>query len=115
LDFSPLIVLRLKSVSKDSLPEDSSAASGIEKLCKKTANDIHECSNCCDVYSRKKLIVKCLSGSIWDERLKKFVQLFSDRRNEFMFAMSIHVTVGVEELKEGVMDIKAFTQDTNEK
>ena len=45
---------------------------------------------------RKKLLVKILTGPIWDEWLLKFVGNFMKRRKELKFTLTIHTTIGVD-------------------
>ena len=55
---------------------------------------------------RKKLLVKVFAGPIWEGRLLKFVGLFTDRRKEFGFALTLHTVAAVDSvvLKLGVVD-----------
>lgn len=68
----------------------------LQDLVDRTANDIKECANVCDTYSKKRLLVKVLKGPIWDDTLKGFIQLFTDRKAEFNFAISIHTGMAVD-------------------
>ena len=45
---------------------------------------------------RRILIVKILGGPIWEGRLVKFVGVFAKRREDFIFAMAAHTTIGVD-------------------
>ena len=45
---------------------------------------------------RKKLLVKVFAGPIWEGRLVQFVGVFTKRREQFEFTMTIHTTVGVD-------------------
>ena len=65
-------------------------------LVKRTANDIKECANVCDTYSKKRLLVKVLKGPIWDDMLKGFIQLFVDHKAEFTAAISLHTSLAVD-------------------
>ena len=47
----------------------------LQDLVDRTANDIKECANVCDTYSKKRLLVKVLKGPIWDDTLKGFIQM----------------------------------------
>ena len=68
----------------------------MQDLVDRTANDIKECANVCDTYSKKRLLVKVLKGPIWDDTLKGFIQLFADRKAEFNFAVSIHTGMAID-------------------
>ena len=72
----------------------------LDDLVKKTAADIKECANACDAYSKKRLLVKVLKGSVWDDIFKEYIQLFIDRRAEFNFAVSIHTGMAVDRVND---------------
>ena len=69
----------------------------MQSLVKQTADDIKNCANACDTYSKKKLIVKVIKGSVWDGTLKSFLDLFTARRKAFTFALAIHVGAGIDD------------------
>ena len=45
---------------------------------------------------RKKVLVKIFAGPVWEGRLLEFVGVFTKRREEFEFALTIHATIGVD-------------------
>ena len=45
---------------------------------------------------RKKTLVKILAGPVWGGRLVEFVGVFTKRRKEFEFTLTIHTTIGVD-------------------
>ena len=45
----------------------------------------------------KKILVKIFSGPVWEQRLVEFVGVFTNRRKEFILALSIHTAVAVDE------------------
>lgn len=69
----------------------------MQELVKRTADDIKTCANACDAYSKKKLLVKVLKSSSWDDKFKGFLTLFTDRRKAFTFALEMHVGKGVDD------------------
>jgi hypothetical protein len=72
-------------------------------------------STACDTYSKKKLVVKVLKGPIWEGRLVKFVEVFSKRRGQFEFALSIHTARGVDEANKALSTLDKTTQEMNAK
>ncbi|TBU40766.1 hypothetical protein BD309DRAFT_992844 [Dichomitus squalens] len=89
--------LQLQSVRADHVGRDGmTIRARLQDLVKRTANDIKECANVCDTYSKKRLLVKVLKGPVWDDTLKGFVQLFTDRKAEFNFAIAIHTGMAVD-------------------
>jgi hypothetical protein len=108
---------RLGSIKDVDTPhtDGSTTASRLTELCAQTATDIRSCSNACDAYKRKKLVVKCLAGPVWDGRLASYVESFTKRRQEFLFAMTIQTTIGVDELGRTVKDVEAVAREANER
>jgi hypothetical protein len=60
-------------------------------------------------------VVKCLAGPVWDNRLAVFVSLFSKRRDEFLFAMSVRTTMGMVELNQTAKNMAATSQAVDER
>ena len=71
----------------------------MQTLVDKTVEDIKACANACDTYAKKKLAVKVLRSSNWDDTFKGFIKTFSQRRHDFTYALSIHVGVAVDDAK----------------
>jgi hypothetical protein len=59
--------------------------------------------------------VKVLKGPIWEGRLVKFVEVFSKRRGQFEFALSIHTARGVDEANKALSTLDKTTQEMNAK
>jgi hypothetical protein len=64
---------------------------------------------------RKKLLVKIFAGPIWEKRLVEFVGVFTKRRDEFKFALSVHASTGVDAVKLELKDVHEVTADMSEK
>lgn len=60
-------------------------------------------------------LVKVLSGPVWEGRLAKYAAVFSKRRDEFEFALTIHVAKGVDNANQGIQRVEQTTQDLNAK
>jgi hypothetical protein len=104
--FTPLycvvfIVFSLRNVRTDNLkilaPDGTSIEDRLTSLAERTALDIRSCCNVCDTYTKKRLLAKVFQGSAWDVKLLSWVTLFSKRRKEFEFELSIHTSRGVDE------------------
>lgn len=106
----------------------------MQELAKVTADDIKDCANACDTYSKKKLIgscdfpltqpvispnilltVKVIQGPIWECKLLDFVGRFTKRRSEFEFALTIHTARGVDAANQTLSDVKKTTDEVNVK
>ncbi|PIL33406.1 hypothetical protein GSI_04028 [Ganoderma sinense ZZ0214-1] len=91
------VLLELQSVPADHAAKDGKTIDvRLTDSVMRTANDIKECANVCDTYSKKRLLVKVLKGPIWDDTLKGFIQLFADRKAEFNFAIVIHTGMAID-------------------
>jgi len=88
----------LKDVKNDKLPatDGPSIEDRLKSLVARTVDDIKLCSNACDTYVKKRLLAKVMLGSIWDAKLLDFVGLFTKRRQEFEFELSVHTSQGVD-------------------
>ncbi|KAI0656683.1 hypothetical protein C8Q70DRAFT_329984 [Cubamyces menziesii] len=92
-----LIQLRLIKDEEEPGPDGTTIKARMQELVKRTADDIKTCANACDAYSKKKLLVKVLKSSSWDDKFKGFLTLFTDRRKAFTFALEMHVGKGVDD------------------
>ncbi|KAI9464111.1 hypothetical protein BJY52DRAFT_887328 [Lactarius psammicola] len=92
------VLLLLRDVKNDKLiaPDGMSIEDRLKSLVERTADDIKKCSNVCDTYAKKKLLAKVFLGPVWDDKLLSWVTVFSKRRQEFEFELSIHTSQGVD-------------------
>ncbi|KAF9644577.1 hypothetical protein BDM02DRAFT_928516 [Thelephora ganbajun] len=92
------VLIQLKDVSdpKQVAPDGQTIEGRMQELCEAVAEDIKGCANACDTYLKKKILTKIFAGPIWEGRLLEFVGVFTKRRGEFEFALTIHTTVGVD-------------------
>ncbi|RPD53442.1 hypothetical protein L226DRAFT_516920 [Lentinus tigrinus ALCF2SS1-7] len=91
-------LLQLQNVRPNHVGRDGiTVGARLEDLVKDAAVDIKECANACDTYMRKRLLVKVIKGAIWDETLKGYVQTFADRKTAFVFALSIHTGMSIDQ------------------
>lgn len=59
-------------------------------------DDVKECANACDAYSKKKLLSKVVQSSRWDDVMQHFVKRFNKRRADIEFALAIHLGVNID-------------------
>ncbi|KAJ7846349.1 hypothetical protein B0H14DRAFT_934544 [Mycena olivaceomarginata] len=111
------VLIQLKNVkdAREKAPDGTTIEGRMQEIAKGTAEDIKDCANVCDTYSKKKLVVKVLKGPIWEGRLVKFVDVFSKRREQFEFALSIHTARGVDEANRTIGTVDKTTQEMNAK
>jgi hypothetical protein len=96
-------------------PDGRSIEDRLRSIVERTANDIKLCSNVCDTYSKKKLLTKVFLGPVWDDKLLRWVMLFSRRRREFEFELSIHTSQGVDKANAKLDFIGDATRALDEK
>ena len=87
----------------------------MKSIMERTADDIKKCSNVCDTYAKKKLLAKVFLSPVWDDRLLSWVTVFSKRRKEFEFELSIHTSQGVDKANAKLDDIGSATRALDEK
>ncbi|KAI0666577.1 hypothetical protein C8Q78DRAFT_1058203 [Trametes maxima] len=87
------VLIQLREVKDEDAPglDGTTIKARMEGLIALTADDIKACANACDTYSKKRLLVKVLKSSSWDDKFQSFLTLFADRRKAFMFALDMHV------------------------
>ena len=76
-------------------PDGRSIEDRWKPLIERTANDIKSCSSVCDTYAKKGLLAKIFKSPIWNDKLLSWATLFSNRRKQFEFELSIHTNQGV--------------------
>jgi hypothetical protein len=77
-------------------PDGRSIKDRMKSIVESTAEDIKKCSSMCDTYAKKKLLAKVFRGPAWNQKLLNWVSVFSNRRKEFEFELSIHTGQGVD-------------------
>ena len=111
-----LISSSLQNVESDKLvAPDGTITDRLKSLVDRTADDIKQCSNSCDTYTKKRLLAKVLLGSSWDAKLLEFVKLFTKRRREFEFELSIHTSRSIDEVSAKLGTMWGKTHALNEK
>jgi hypothetical protein len=107
----------LKDVENDKLiaPDGTGIKYRLRFLVTRTADDIKLCSNVCDAYVKKRLLVKVTLAQAWDAKLLGFVRLFNHRRREFEFELSIHIGQGVNMANAKLDAVGHETHTLNEK
>ena len=100
---------------KDVGPDGRTIEARLQGLSKKTADDIKNCANACDTYSKKRLLVKVLQGYVWEAKLVEFVGTFTQRRTEFEQALTMHIARTVHTMDATLVSVKLTTDAINEK
>ena len=110
-------ICSLRDVQNDKLiaPDGINIEDRLRSIVERTANDIKQCSNVCDTYAKKKLMTKVFLGPVWDDKLLSWVSLFSKRRKDFEFELSIHTSQGVDKANAKLDVIGEATKALDEK
>ncbi|KAJ7129233.1 hypothetical protein C8R44DRAFT_776236 [Mycena epipterygia] len=111
------VLTQLKNIkdAEEVAPDGTTIRGRMQEIVKNTAEDIKKCANTCDTYTKKKLIVKVLKGPVWEGKLVAFVGVFTKRRGEFEFALSMHTARGVDQANEAINLVDKTTQEMNAK
>ena len=96
-------------------PDGINIEDRLRSIVERTADDIKQCSNVCDTYAKKKLMTKVFLGPVWDDKLLSWVSLFSKRRKDFEFELSIHTSQGVDKANAKLDVIGETTRALDEK
>ena len=59
--------------------------------------------------------MKIFAGPVWEGRLLEFVGVFTNRRKEFEFSLTIHTAVGVDEANLKLDAVDERTAELNQK
>ena len=87
----------------------------MQGLTQQTADDIKNCANACDTYSKKRLLVKVLKGFVWEARLVEFVGTFQQRKTEFEQALTIRIARTVEKMDKTLAGVKDIADAINQR
>ncbi|KAF9242644.1 hypothetical protein BU15DRAFT_60359 [Melanogaster broomeanus] len=111
------ILLRLRYVRdpKQLFPDGTTIEGRMQQLMKDIADDITNCGNICDAYTKKSLVAKVFKGPVWEGRLADFADTFVRRRQEIELALSIHTTLGVDSANRALSDLQEGLQAVHDK
>ncbi|KAJ7126323.1 hypothetical protein C8R44DRAFT_980121 [Mycena epipterygia] len=111
------VLTQLRNVkdAEEVAPDGTTIKGRMQEIVKGTADDIKACANACDTYSKKRLVVKVLKGPIWEGKLVKFVGIFTKRRSELEFALSVHTALSVDSANRTISSVDQTTQEMNAK
>ncbi|KAF9220899.1 hypothetical protein BS17DRAFT_820097 [Gyrodon lividus] len=111
------ILLRLRYVRdpKQLFPDGTTLEGRMQQLMKDIADDITNCGNICDAYTKKSLVAKVFKGPVWETRLADFADTFVRRRQEIELALSIHTTLGVDSANHALSDLQDGLRSVHDK
>jgi hypothetical protein len=96
-------------------PDGTNITERLTPLVERTADDIKLCSTVCDTYAKKRLLAKVFQAPLWDNKLLSYVELFTKRRQDIEFELSIHTSRGVDKANAKLLTIEDQTKALNEK
>ncbi|KAK1220060.1 hypothetical protein PQX77_017201, partial [Marasmius sp. AFHP31] len=98
------ILVQLRAIPDGTKARNQSitVAGKMEPLCIQIGEDIRNCGNLCDMYSKQILIVKILKASIYEERLADMGQKLDDRQKELHFALAMFTAETIHSLKDSI-------------
>jgi hypothetical protein len=112
---SPFTSCSLKEVKNDKItaPDGASIEDRLKPLIERTADDIKGCSNVCDAYMKKRPLAKVMLSPAWDAKLLDFMNLFSTRRRDIQFQLTIHTSLGVDKANTKLDSIEDASRELN--
>ncbi|KAH9858598.1 hypothetical protein C2E23DRAFT_716767 [Lenzites betulinus] len=92
------VLVQLRSIKDEDAPgfDGMTIKARLQGLVERSAEDVKECANTCDAYSKERLLAKVFKSSSWDDKFKAFLSLFADRRRAFTFALEMHIGKAVD-------------------
>ena len=78
----------------------------MQGLIDKTVEDITNCANACNTYSKQKIWTKVVKCSSWDTQLQGYAKSFKTRCKEFQLALSLYIGQGVNMANDKLDDIE---------
>ncbi|THH27677.1 hypothetical protein EUX98_g6499, partial [Antrodiella citrinella] len=110
-----LIQLRDIKDPQDVGPDDRTIEARLQGLVKQTGDDVKDCANACDTYTKKRLLVKVLKGYVWETKLVGFVGTFVQRRTEFEQALMMHMARTMHAMEATLSSVRVTADAINEK
>jgi hypothetical protein len=104
-----LTVHRLKDISETDMiivMPDGSKKHQLADISQQAAKDIHECANCCDVYSKKRMLYKVLTGTHWEAELVRFACLFAGHKQDIQLALTVYTAARIDKISMHLSDAK---------
>ncbi|KAF8843364.1 hypothetical protein BDN67DRAFT_924335 [Paxillus ammoniavirescens] len=112
---SILLQLRYVRDPKQMFPDGTTLEGRMQQLMKDIAEDITNCGNICDAYTKKSLVAKVFKGPVWETRLADFADVFVHRRQEIELSLAIHTTLGVDNANHTLSDLQDGLRKVHDK
>lgn len=95
-------VHRLTNIKDPSIVdmEGATVEGRMQGLIKQIADDIKRCANVCDVWSKMRVLARILKAPFWEGTFVGFVNTFTQRRTDLVFAMSMHTARGIDHISD---------------
>ncbi|KIJ42134.1 hypothetical protein M422DRAFT_254828 [Sphaerobolus stellatus SS14] len=96
------VLYRLQDISKKKAERRGEKVKDIfgfslKDISEKAALDMKKCGSACDLYGKKRLVIKVLNSTFWQSTFTEFLRKFAQHRQDFEFALTIHIAGAVEE------------------
>ena len=85
----------------------------MQGLIDQAKEDITNCANSCDAYSKKRLLVKVLLGQIWEAKFIALGTTFAEHRIRFHQILAMHASTGIDAIRVNLGDMEKALQETN--
>ena len=128
-------LLQLQTIQDPEIvnPNDGLTIEGrMQQLMVQIAEDIKQCGNACDKYSKNGVvceslptllnifshshcIVRVIKSPIWEGRLAQYADVFAERKKEIHFALASHTALGVDTANRNLLTVQADISKVNHK
>ncbi|KAJ7073257.1 hypothetical protein B0H15DRAFT_793050 [Mycena belliarum] len=107
-------LLLLKIIEPDALRGGKTVAATLSGVCTLIAEDIKNCGNLCDKYSKTSFCGKLLKSPLYNERFSKFIQLFETWMRELDRKLGLFTAITVHSLSVSMDQVYTTLQSNNE-
>lgn len=107
--------IRLKDLKREVVEQNNQfIAQSMEKVVNGAAEDIKECWNACDTYLKKRAVTRWIKSALWDVTFGDFLGRFKKRKNQFVFALSVHQGHEMKDANEKLDTLQETTKEIQE-
>ncbi|KAJ6476220.1 hypothetical protein C8R45DRAFT_373523 [Mycena sanguinolenta] len=107
--------VQLRLIKPDHKLENGTSVRGmLSDLCKAIAEDIENCGNLCDKYSKTSFLGQLFKSPIYNERFSEFIETFETHKNELDHKMLLITTIRVHSAGEEISHMHKTVKSTDQ-
>ncbi|KAJ7682936.1 hypothetical protein B0H17DRAFT_942496 [Mycena rosella] len=96
------------------LGDGETVATSLLGMCKSIAEDIKNCGNLCDKYSKTSFCGKLFKSPVYRERFSGFIQTFETRKSELDHKLALFTAINVHSAGESLAQIQEAMKSSDE-